>query len=358
MYNTMRRLIALLLILGSAAVALSQPQHQVLMRSNRQDQTVRIVLETDDEMVRNLRTTSSFTSIRIDFPSPFTLTKQNESFFDMTQKDGTLLIALKNAAEVRAFKLADPPRLVLEVRTSEPARAEPPRPEMKTVPVPEPKTPAAPAAQTVRPVPAPASPEKKPVPADQPATPRRSLSIAIDPGHGGYDYGLIRDSIKEKDAVLAISRDLSLGLAKQGHKVLVTRKADQAMTLPDRIQTSTARKADVFISIHLTPSDRFAVTTARFDETQEEAFERLYALEGRQRRYLAQSRALAKAVAEALKTEFKAEVKSRELPLPVLTASNSAAVLIECPLLVQPGDPKVQARLIGALLRGIETYAQ
>jgi len=179
-------------------------------------------------------------------------------------------------------------------------------------------------------------------------------TIVIDPGHGGYDYGIFSQEIKEKEINLNIAKDLSAILQKKGIKAFLTRKADQSFPLGERINFSNSKAPDLFIAIHATPSDRFVVTTATADETTGDAAIKLYKLSARQNRHLEKSRASAKALAEALKAEFKTETISRELPLPILTSIDTAAVLIEYPLTAQKAfDQKERDRLINAILRGL-----
>ena len=77
--------------------------------------------------------------------------------------------------------------------------------------------------------------------------------IVVDPGHGGKDYGApgyIR-GVHEKDIVLNISKKLAEKIRKElGCEVLLTRKADEYLTLEERTAIANTEKADLFISIH------------------------------------------------------------------------------------------------------------
>ncbi len=77
-------------------------------------------------------------------------------------------------------------------------------------------------------------------------------TIIIDPGHGGKDPGAISKSkIREKDVVLAISRQLAAALRKKlGAKVYLTRGNDTFITLDNRNRIANRRQADIFLSIH------------------------------------------------------------------------------------------------------------
>ncbi len=86
----------------------------------------------------------------------------------------------------------------------------------------------------------------------RPAPAMRSITIAIDPGHGGEDPGAIGPrGTHEKDVVLAISRKLkSLIDAQPNMRAMLTRDADYFVPLAQRVQKARREQADLFISVH------------------------------------------------------------------------------------------------------------
>jgi N-acetylmuramoyl-L-alanine amidase len=76
--------------------------------------------------------------------------------------------------------------------------------------------------------------------------------IMIDPGHGGIDPGaLSAGDIREKDVVLAVSRQLAAALTAHGRfDVRMTRTTDVFVPLDQRIELSKSAGASLFISIH------------------------------------------------------------------------------------------------------------
>ncbi|MFZ1683459.1 MAG: N-acetylmuramoyl-L-alanine amidase [Candidatus Zixiibacteriota bacterium] len=76
--------------------------------------------------------------------------------------------------------------------------------------------------------------------------------IAIDPGHGGQDFGAIgAEKTREKDVTLAIATELADIITKDGRfKVVMTRNNDKTLTLQDRADCANKAKADLFVSIH------------------------------------------------------------------------------------------------------------
>lgn len=76
--------------------------------------------------------------------------------------------------------------------------------------------------------------------------------IVIDPGHGGDQPGAISHTgLAEKDVTLDIALRLRQLMKQSPFEVLLTRETDQTVTLADRVAFANAKKADVFVSIHV-----------------------------------------------------------------------------------------------------------
>jgi N-acetylmuramoyl-L-alanine amidase len=99
-----------------------------------------------------------------------------------------------------------------------------------------------------------------PLPADT------TLTVVIDPGHGGTETGAIGvGGLQEKQATLEIGRKLAATLPRVlSCRVVLTREADSLISLDDRTSVANHEKADLFLSVH-TNSSRAA--GARGSET-------------------------------------------------------------------------------------------
>ena len=100
-----------------------------------------------------------------------------------------------------------------------------------------------------------AKPKAKPTPkltSTKAKRARKSIIVAIDPGHGGKDPGATGYAgTREKDVVLQISKRLErLINAESGMRAVMTRDNDRFLTLRGRIKKARDKKADIFISIH------------------------------------------------------------------------------------------------------------
>ena len=352
MYSVMKRIFSLAcIVLCFSSLLFAEKTAELSLRFIKQDDLVRVVIEGEGEIIDNANTVISATSIRVDLPVPFDLKKPADFIFETSKKDRSLFIAIKNVTDTRSYKLSSPSRIVIEMKTLPTSQQQ--GGELKTPDAKKQQMPAPPPVQQTgaegQTGPA------KPLPVAPPAVPAAVLrTIVIDPGHGGYDYGMFTQDFREKDFSLAFAKDLSAQLLKKGIKVVLTRKADQSLPLEERISTANTKSADLFLSIHATPTDAFAITTAFIDDPGTDAVIRLYKLALRQNRHLDRSRTIARSVGDAITADFKPGAVVRELPLPVLSSLDAPAILIEYPVTAKKTfNQKERDRLITAIIKGI-----
>lgn len=75
--------------------------------------------------------------------------------------------------------------------------------------------------------------------------------IMLDAGHGGTDYGAIREGINEKDITLEITQRVDSILKSKGYKTVLVRNDDTFVSLEDRASLNETEEPEVFISIHV-----------------------------------------------------------------------------------------------------------
>ena len=93
-----------------------------------------------------------------------------------------------------------------------------------------------------------------------------SRVIVVDPGHGGYDPGMVgKDGVLEKDITLAVGRSLADCLGQAGAMVLLTRETDTDLSDPAtagpaakkredlarRVNLANKNQADLYLSVHV-----------------------------------------------------------------------------------------------------------
>lgn len=90
----------------------------------------------------------------------------------------------------------------------------------------------------------------------------RDIVVAIDAGHGGEDPGARGHSgTWEKDVALQISREIAGLVSKEiGMRAVLVRDGDYFVSLRDRMARARREKADLFVSIH---ADAFNDSNAR-----------------------------------------------------------------------------------------------
>jgi N-acetylmuramoyl-L-alanine amidase len=79
--------------------------------------------------------------------------------------------------------------------------------------------------------------------------------IVIDPGHGGHDPGAKGKGVNEAELVLDVALRLEKLLQKvPGVDVILTRRTDEFIQLPERTAIANREGADLFLSIHANAS--------------------------------------------------------------------------------------------------------
>ncbi len=80
--------------------------------------------------------------------------------------------------------------------------------------------------------------------------------IVIDPGHGGHDPGARGKGVTEAELVLDVALRLEKLLKKMpGVEVILTRRTDEFIPLPERTAIANREGADLFLSIHANASE-------------------------------------------------------------------------------------------------------
>ena len=89
--------------------------------------------------------------------------------------------------------------------------------------------------------------------------------VVLDPGHGGAHQGTASASgLREKDITLDLAERARKLLVARGFDVVLTRTADETLSLKERATTANHQRGDIFVSIHL---NSFARSSARGVET-------------------------------------------------------------------------------------------
>ncbi len=84
------------------------------------------------------------------------------------------------------------------------------------------------------------------------------ITIVLDPGHGGKDFGATENGAKEKDINLKVAKKLQEMIEKKlkDINVVMTRSTDVYLTLQQRADVANDADGDLFMSIHVNSVDK------------------------------------------------------------------------------------------------------
>ena len=75
--------------------------------------------------------------------------------------------------------------------------------------------------------------------------------VVLDAGHGGSDYGAIREGINEKDITFDVTQRVDAILRSKGYTTALTRNDDSYVSLEERVEISENEEPQLFVSIHV-----------------------------------------------------------------------------------------------------------
>ena len=185
-------------------------------------------------------------------------------------------------------------------------------------------------------------------------------TIAIDPGHGGYDKGAEGpDGTFEKNVTMEFARVLALELEKT-YKVILTRTDDYWIDILERTAMANHMNADMFISIHTggsflhqargislyyyekTSTSALMLETESMEESKGSNLKELWSnIQGRHQK---NSKVLAELILNSFKEkvdeniEYSTEIQGA--PLMVVEGADTPAILIEIGYITNPTEEK------------------
>ncbi len=238
------------------------------------------------------------------------------------------------------------------------------------------------------PLPGAAVPEAPPRPA-----PGGTLTIVIDPGHGGKDTGAVGPrGLKEKDVVLDIGLRLRrLLIDRLGARVIMTRSDDTFVPLEERTGIANRAHADFFISIHVNAAPQARATgvetyylsressdiSARASATRENLVLNLEGISPREQDslkavlwdmaetlHMQESSAMAEMLLENLGRGLRVETRGvKHGPFVVLMTAGMPSALVEVAFISNPNlerrlqEEKYRHSIAVALSDGVERFA-
>ncbi|MEO5683107.1 MAG: TonB family protein [Chitinophagaceae bacterium] len=191
----------------------------------------------------------------------------------------------------------------------------------------------------------------------------KSVTVVIDPGHGGIYSGANGvNNLLEKDITLSIAKKIKELSAGYNVNIVLTRTRDELVAgatdinedLQNRMVIANDAKADLFISIHVNSSVEKITNRTGFDTYISGKNENIH------------DRLLATTILTTLKDiyEVNETIGQRQTGVKVLDTKNCPGILLECGYLTNSKDaafisnPANQEKVAQKILEGIVQYTK
>ena len=186
-----------------------------------------------------------------------------------------------------------------------------------------------------------------------------SRTIIIDPGHGGYESGIVRDDQREKNVVMDIAKKLHTLINRGSSISSLTRGSDRYMSQSERVGFANSKDADIFISLHV---GNHSGTVIYVPVMTEQAYDNIkpYLYNKGQEEYLNETVTLLNAIKEAIITDFGDDAVSvQPYPYSFISKIESAALMIELPSFEDAHYiEEFKTEMAGTLYKGLYIYEE
>lgn len=182
------------------------------------------------------------------------------------------------------------------------------------------------------------------------AHPLKNITITIDPGHGGNEFGAIGClGDNEKDINLSIAKILENKLKEAGAIVNMTRNDDTDVSLQDRVKMANEHGTQIFLSIH---NNALPDSLAHLKSSGTEIYY-----------YYPQSKDLAHSLSDSI-TKYTGTKNNgvKQQSFAVIRNTQCLSVLIELAYIINPEDNAklidrdFQEKAADAIVKGLEIY--
>lgn len=189
--------------------------------------------------------------------------------------------------------------------------------------------------------------------------PYKTRTVIIDPGHGGYESGLVKDKYREKNIALDIAKKLNVLVNRSSSESFLTRGSDRHMDQGERVAFADSKAADIFISLHVGNHSGIViyvpVVTERYSETEQS-----YLYRRGQSAYFNETVTLLNAMKEAITADFGSDmVTVRPYHFSFISKVEAAALMIELPSF-EDADyiEEFRKEMAGTLYKGLYIYEE
>ena len=289
-------------------------EYPLKLRTSYNPGYLRIVLESSEEIITKAIVNQKGQNILVTFPGiNFTIQEEKTAVTYKKKDKDAVMFSPGDFSGLKVLTLKNPNRLVIDVYQD--VKKNPPSP------------PFAKGGDTVSP------PLEKGDAGGFSGQKKGAMSktLIIDPGHGGFETGIVKDDYEEKKTVLDIARKLG-ALAEQGSfKSSLTRSGDLFMGQSERVKYANGKGADIFISLHVGSHKDMVIYIPVITEHVSDTM-KPYLYNKGQEEYLKKTVALLNALKEAAATNLGNDmVRVKPLPYSILSKIEAAALMVELP---------------------------
>jgi N-acetylmuramoyl-L-alanine amidase len=184
-------------------------------------------------------------------------------------------------------------------------------------------------------------------------------TVVIDPGHGGYEFGIVIDNKSEKNIVLDISKKLNQLINRGSTESHLTRGSDQSVSMDERVDFANKKNTDVFISLHIGNHKNVVLYKPVVMEDVSDVV-RPHLMNRGQEKEIEKTMKLIRAMNGAIRSGLGDDmVSTQPLPYSMLVKIQAAALIVELPSMSDIRyDEKFKNDIAGALKKGLEMYEE
>jgi N-acetylmuramoyl-L-alanine amidase len=321
--------IALLLLLVLCLPYISDAQvHFIRLRSSHNPDFIRIVLEGNEEALGKASVYQRGETVLVSIPETTFSIRAEKIMIPFKKRDKeTIVLSPGDFRGLKVFTLRNPFRLVIDVYIKEK------RQSILSQILP-PGEDSVPDAVSVR-------------------------TVVIDPGHGGYEFGIVNKNKSEKNIVLDISRKLNQLINRGSAVSHLTRGSDQSVSMDERVNFTNKKNADVFISLHIGNHKNVVLYKPVATEDVSDVV-RPHLMNRGQEKEIGKTMKLIRALNDAIRSELGDDmVSTQPLPYSMLVKIQAAALIVELPSMSDIRyDEKFKNKIAGALKKGLEMYEE
>jgi N-acetylmuramoyl-L-alanine amidase len=324
----MKKIVLLLVLLFLLPLDLSGKTHFLKIRSSLHPDFSRIVLEGPDSLLKKAIVNQKAQSVLVSFPgSDFSVESEKVMVTHRKTDKDAIMFFPGSFSGFKVFNLKYPARLVIDIYIDR-------------------------NSSDITSLVLPPGERKKRGGAI-------SRTIIIDPGHGGYESGLVTADHREKNVVMDIAKKLHTLINRGSSISSLTRGSDRYMSQSERVSFANSKGADIFISLHVGNHSGTVIYVPVMTELASDNV-KPYLYNKGQEEYLDETVTLLNAIKEAIITDFGDDAVSvRPYPYSFISKIESAALMIEFPSFEDANYiEEFKTEMAGTLYKGLYIYEE